>query len=174
MPGRGPAAQLLVSIFAPEGWPSSVAPEYGRYQLWDTIQQVRHALSHAVSLGVVDDDEQEEEEEEEEEELPGLITWSSMIKYDGSHAMKISLKHLTTVIALVGQPAGGHEISRRGKSRPNPCASDRIGNGKRTVDLCWAVPVGPRWSPVLPTGSNSVQRDLRMATGPPWKTIDEG
>lgn len=39
MAGRGPAAQLLVSIFAPEGWPSSVAPEYGRYQLWDTIQQ---------------------------------------------------------------------------------------------------------------------------------------
>lgn len=33
--------RLLVSVFAPEGWPTSVAPEYGRYQLWDTIQQVR-------------------------------------------------------------------------------------------------------------------------------------
>ena len=35
-PSRG---QLLISVFAPEGWPESVAPEYGRYQLWDTIQQ---------------------------------------------------------------------------------------------------------------------------------------
>lgn len=36
--------RLLVSVFAPEGWPTSVAPEYGRYQLWDTIQQVRFFL----------------------------------------------------------------------------------------------------------------------------------
>lgn len=34
------ARPFLVSVFAPEGWPTSVAPEYGRYQLWDTIQQV--------------------------------------------------------------------------------------------------------------------------------------
>ena len=32
-------ASLLAAVFAPEGWPESVAPEYGRYQLWDTIQQ---------------------------------------------------------------------------------------------------------------------------------------
>ena len=38
-PYREMARQFLVSVFAPEGWPSSVAPEYGRYQLWDTIQQ---------------------------------------------------------------------------------------------------------------------------------------
>ena len=35
------ARAYFLAVFAPEGWPSSVAPEYGRYQLWDTIQQVR-------------------------------------------------------------------------------------------------------------------------------------
>ena len=34
------ARAYFLAVFAPEGWPSSVAPEYGRYQLWDTIQQV--------------------------------------------------------------------------------------------------------------------------------------
>ncbi|CAE7728023.1 RUS3, partial [Symbiodinium pilosum] len=33
------ARAYFLAVFAPEGWPSSVAPEYGRYQLWDTIQQ---------------------------------------------------------------------------------------------------------------------------------------
>ena len=35
------AQHFFIAVFAPEGWPSSVAPEYGRYQLWDTIQQAR-------------------------------------------------------------------------------------------------------------------------------------
>ena len=35
------ARAYFLAVFAPEGWPSSVAPEYGRYQLWDTIQQAR-------------------------------------------------------------------------------------------------------------------------------------
>ena len=34
------ARAYFLAVFAPEGWPTSVAPEYGRYQLWDTIQQV--------------------------------------------------------------------------------------------------------------------------------------
>ena len=46
-PSRG--RQLLISVFAPEGWPQSVAPEYGRYQLWDTIQQADHLGSPGVT-----------------------------------------------------------------------------------------------------------------------------
>lgn len=47
-PSRG--RQLLISVFAPEGWPESVAPEYGRYQLWDTIQQALPELRNSGTL----------------------------------------------------------------------------------------------------------------------------
>lgn len=50
-PSRG--RQLLISVFAPEGWPKSVAPEYGRYQLWDTIQQVTFFVNTVISKQAV-------------------------------------------------------------------------------------------------------------------------
>lgn len=48
-----PSRQLLISVFAPEGWPESVAPEYGRYQLWDTIQQVTFFVNTVISKQAV-------------------------------------------------------------------------------------------------------------------------
>jgi len=50
-----PSRQLLISVFAPEGWPESVAPEYGRYQLWDTIQQAKLRNSGTLELEICRD-----------------------------------------------------------------------------------------------------------------------
>mmetsp|Transcript_21618 Transcript_21618/g.50505 ORF Transcript_21618/g.50505 Transcript_21618/m.50505 type:complete len:566 (-) Transcript_21618:142-1839(-) len=44
---------FFLELFAPEGWPTSVAPEYGRYQLWDTIQQVTFFVNTAISRQAV-------------------------------------------------------------------------------------------------------------------------
>lgn len=47
------ARAYFLAVFAPEGWPSSVAPEYGRYQLWDTIQQVTFFVNTVISKQAV-------------------------------------------------------------------------------------------------------------------------
>ncbi|CAK9003288.1 Titin (Connectin), partial [Durusdinium trenchii] len=47
------AQHFFIAVFAPEGWPSSVAPEYGRYQLWDTIQQVTFFVNTVISKQAV-------------------------------------------------------------------------------------------------------------------------
>eukprot|EP00931_Biecheleriopsis_adriatica_P063274 TRINITY_DN3827_c0_g2_i1.p1 TRINITY_DN3827_c0_g2~~TRINITY_DN3827_c0_g2_i1.p1 ORF type:complete len:541 (-),score=97.37 TRINITY_DN3827_c0_g2_i1:43-1665(-) len=44
---------LFLAVFAPTGWPQSVAPEYGRYQLWDTIQQVTFFVNTVISKQAV-------------------------------------------------------------------------------------------------------------------------
>ncbi|CAE6952852.1 Ttn [Symbiodinium sp. KB8] len=47
------ARAYFLAVFAPEGWPTSVAPEYGRYQLWDTIQQVTFFVNTVACLQAV-------------------------------------------------------------------------------------------------------------------------
>eukprot|EP00928_Gymnodinium_smaydae_P013897 TRINITY_DN15041_c0_g2_i1.p1 TRINITY_DN15041_c0_g2~~TRINITY_DN15041_c0_g2_i1.p1 ORF type:complete len:576 (-),score=62.18 TRINITY_DN15041_c0_g2_i1:34-1668(-) len=44
---------FFLAVFAPEGWPEWVAPEYGRYQLWDTIQQVTFFVNTVISKQAV-------------------------------------------------------------------------------------------------------------------------
>lgn len=40
---------FLYELFLPNGFPSSVAPEYWNYQLWDTMQQVTYFVNTVIS-----------------------------------------------------------------------------------------------------------------------------
>ena len=44
---------FFLELFAPEGWPTTVAPEYGRYQFFDTIQQVTYFVNTVISKQAV-------------------------------------------------------------------------------------------------------------------------
>ena len=41
------------SLFLPDAWPHAVAPEYGAYQLWDTIQQVTFFVNTVISAQAI-------------------------------------------------------------------------------------------------------------------------
>jgi len=44
---------FFLDLFAPKGWPLWVAPEYGRYQFWDTIQQMTFFVNTVISQQAV-------------------------------------------------------------------------------------------------------------------------
>jgi len=44
------ASAVFTSLFVPEGYPASVAPEYGAYQIWDTLQQLAYFAATIISL----------------------------------------------------------------------------------------------------------------------------
>jgi len=45
--------RLFIATFLPNGFPSSVAPEYARYQAWDTVQQLAFFINTVISSAAI-------------------------------------------------------------------------------------------------------------------------